>query len=229
MIKKLKYKNEEINYILTRKNVKNINIRIKNKIVYISANNYIPLDYIENLLIEKWSWIQKNLNNKSNNYINETKKSYISGEKFLYLGNYYNLEIISSSLNKVELHDNLKLFTNNNSIITRKGILDKWYLQKIEYVFHRSLNENYKLIENYTNIYSKLKYRKMISRWGSCKMPEGVITLNKHLIKAPIEAIDYVVLHELVHLVYQNHSSDFYTLLEKLMPDWKKKEAILKN
>lgn len=227
MTKKLKYKNEEIIYRLTRKKVKNINMRIRDGIVNISANNLVPIEYIESILIQKWQLIQNKLLIKPNKYLEDNIKSYTTGEYYLYLGKSYKLNIILNKNFNIQLNDELKIYTDDSSPNNIKNILNKWYLQKIEYIFKDSLIRNYGLIKNYTSIYPELKYRKMTSSWGNCKMPSGIITLNKNLIKAPIEAIDYVVMHELVHLVHQNHSSDFYNLLEILMPDWKYRKNLL--
>jgi len=68
----------------------------------------------------------------------------------------------------------------------------------------------------------------MNTQWGNCS-PSGVITLNPHLIKAPTICIDYVILHELCHLVEHNHSDRFYQLLKQVMPDWEVRKEKLDN
>ncbi len=76
--------------------------------------------------------------------------------------------------------------------------------------------------------YSELKFKKLKSRWGSCNS-KGVLTLNILLYNTPKESIDYVVVHELAHLVHMNHSKEFHNLVEKYIPDAKKSRAVLKS
>ena len=72
--------------------------------------------------------------------------------------------------------------------------------------------------------YPELKIRYMTARWGSCQPQKGIITLNSQLIEKPRRCMEYVVLHEFAHFIHPNHSKDFYTLVESLMPDWKERK-----
>ena len=74
-----------------------------------------------------------------------------------------------------------------------------------------------------------MKIRNMKSRWGSCQPQRGIITLNARMIAAPREAIEYVVVHEFAHFIHPNHSKEFYTLVEQLMPDWKTRKKMLQG
>ncbi|MBQ2898081.1 MAG: DUF45 domain-containing protein [Clostridia bacterium] len=75
----------------------------------------------------------------------------------------------------------------------------------------------------------KIKFRKMVSRWGSCNITKKVLTFNINLMYAPAGCIEYVVLHEFTHFLQPNHSSKFYEELEKICPDWKKWRKCLKE
>lgn len=75
----------------------------------------------------------------------------------------------------------------------------------------------------------RLKIRTVKTYWGCCRPLKGEITLNGRLLEAPGESVEYVVLHELVHLIYPNHSAAFYRLLTELMPDWKERRAKLES
>lgn len=69
--------------------------------------------------------------------------------------------------------------------------------------------------------YPEIKFRKMVSRWGSCHTKKGILTFNTNLIYAPVECIEYVVWHEFTHFLQPNHSSKFYDELAKVCPNWK--------
>ena len=69
----------------------------------------------------------------------------------------------------------------------------------------------------------------MTSRWGSCIPSRCKITINKNLIYSPFECLEYVVLHEVAHLIEANHSKNFYAIIEKVMPDWKTRKKLLNN
>ena len=77
--------------------------------------------------------------------------------------------------------------------------------------------------------YPQIKFRNMVSRWGSCHSTKGILTFNTKLMYAPIECIEYVVLHEFTHFLQANHSDKFYNELEMVCPDWKKYRKQLRN
>ncbi|MBQ7901615.1 MAG: DUF45 domain-containing protein [Clostridia bacterium] len=78
-------------------------------------------------------------------------------------------------------------------------------------------------------MYPEIKFRKMVSRWGSCHSQKGILTFNTNLMYAPVECIEYVVLHEFTHFLQPNHSSKFYEELAKTCPDWKELRKKLKE
>lgn len=77
--------------------------------------------------------------------------------------------------------------------------------------------------------YPQIKFRKMVSRWGSCHPTKGVLTFNTNLMYAPFECIEYVVWHEFTHFLQANHSSRFYNELSEVCPDWKERRKRLKD
>ena len=85
----------------------------------------------------------------------------------------------------------------------------------------------YPIIEKYGIPTPKVYIRKMATMWGSCSIKRGAVVFNLYLLKAKIACIDYVVLHELTHFLYPNHSKQFYYFLSNYMPDWKDRKKIL--
>ncbi len=102
-----------------------------------------------------------------------------------------------------------------------KNLMDKWYLEKANTRFNKSLMQCWLKFSRFDLIKPKLSIKHMKMRWGSLSS-NGTVTLNRDLIKAPVECIDYVVMHELCHLKYNDHSPDFYKLLDSVIPDWEK-------
>jgi predicted metal-dependent hydrolase len=92
-----------------------------------------------------------------------------------------------------------------------------------------ALNRLYPIVETFGVRMPSVTVRSMKTRWGSCSVHRGSIRLNSHLRFAPPESIDYVVLHELAHFLYPNHSKDFYGFIERYMPDWKQRKELLKR
>ena len=97
-------------------------------------------------------------------------------------------------------------------------------------IFGEIILETYPVFQKYGVPMPKLRIRNMETRWGSCLAKKGVVTLNKRLLEAPRNCIEYVVMHEFCHFVHPNHSKQFYAFLTMLMPDWKqRKEALDKS
>ena len=157
-------------------------------------------------------------------------RQYISGETYYYLGRQYRLKVTAGSENEVKLIGKFFVLTTTQpeNLERKQLILQDWYTRHAK-VFIQNRSELFvdRLIELGARK-PEIKYRRMNKRWGSCT-PSGVITFNTELIKAPTHCIDYVVLHELCHLVHEGHSAKFYHLLDILMPDWKKRKERLEK
>jgi len=116
----------------------------------------------------------------------------------------------------------LEIYTQDKSKV--KDIVEEWYLSKAKDKFHliaKPLFENFKSKHNLSLFTYHLSLRNMPTRWGSCT-PKGKIILNPELIKAPKGCIEYVIIHELCHLVHHDHTQKFIDLQTKEMPDWEK-------
>ncbi|MFP4698376.1 MAG: M48 family metallopeptidase [Eubacteriales bacterium] len=228
----IRYSNKLIEFELYRKNVKNINLRVKpNMSVVVSANSKVSIDQILKFVKSKAPWILKNINHFKNISPKQSvKKKYISGETFRYLGKQYRLKLedIDNKESVKYYQGYIYLYTKDKSNYQHKEkLINNWYKSKAEEKFKDSLNKMYPIIEKYGIKKPKLKIRKMKARWGSCIINKNTIILNLELIKAPKHCIDYVVLHELIHFKYRNHNNDFYSFLTSLMPDWKQRKKIL--
>src|SRR5699024_9397669 len=94
-------------------------------------------------------------------------------------------------------------------------------------IYNEIANDVYKKYVKYCIDFPPIKIRKMKKRWGSCQPKTKIITINSQLIEAPRFCIEYVMMHEFCHFIHPNHSKDFYTLLQVMMPDWKERKKML--
>ena len=155
-------------------------------------------------------------------------RKYISGETHFYLGKQYRLKVNKSDEEDVLLRRGiLQVFTDNRNISSRiKFLLEDWYKNRAQVKFVERLDICYDKVRKYGFAKPKLQIRNMAKRWGSCS-PTGKMILNTHLIKASSYCIDYVIMHELCHLIHQNHSRAFYRLLTRILPDWETRKKRL--
>ena len=106
------------------------------------------------------------------------------------------------------------------SPIKVKQLLSAWYQAHSTQKFEEAFTSSLALFQQF-NLEPELEIRRMKNRWGSCT-PTGKIMLNPEIIKAPTKCIEYVIVHELCHLVHPDHSRSFYLLLESVLPDWQR-------
>ncbi len=221
------YKNKKINCFIVRKNVKNINMRIKPSLeVTISANKSVSEKYIIEMINNKSEWIYKHILEFEKKGCVPRYDKFINGEVVKYLGKKYLLEIIDGDINNVIRYDNkiVIIVNNKDNNLLIKEVFDNWLKIKAREIFTEALDEMYKKMKNYDIIYPKMTIRKMKTRWGSCSVNKAKISINSNLIYEPIKSIKYVILHELAHFVYPNHSNDFYKILKENMVDFKEIE-----
>lgn len=110
-----------------------------------------------------------------------------------------------------------------NDIELKQKVMDKWIKQQCISTVSLMCEAIYPKFQKYGVEFPKLKFRKMISRWGSCQPKRGSLTFNIALIETPMACIEYVVVHEFTHFLQPNHSKMFYTQLTMFMPDWQER------
>ena len=188
------------------------------------------LDEVQAKLEKRASWMAQQLEYFDQYHPILPERQYVSGETHYYLGRQYRLKVMAGSENDVKLIGKYFVLTTTQpeNLERKQQILQDWYTRHAK-VFIQNRSELFvdRLIELGARK-PEIKYRRMNKRWGSCT-PSGVITFNTELIKAPTHCIDYVVLHELCHLVHVGHNAKFYHLLDVLMPDWKKRKERLEK
>lgn len=147
---------------------------------------------------------------------------YKSGESHYYLGRQYLLKIVEGHAEAVFYRGRyLEVETQNRKPEHIKELLDKWYRERAKIKFAEFAEPLIQRFKDYDVEPKKLYVQQMKYRWGSCSA-KGNIILNPELIKAPRACIEYVIIHELCHLVHRNHSKAFFALQSREMPDWEK-------
>ncbi len=150
------------------------------------------------------------------------KRKFVNGETHLYLGRQYKLQIIKSEVELIKIYRGILIIQSNDIQPASIEIqLNIWYKQKANKVFSELLDFSILRFKKYKIDKPILMIRAMSKRWGSCT-PSGKIILNTELIKASKGCIEYVIAHELCHLIHYNHTKEFYNLQNKLNPNWKK-------
>lgn len=190
--------------IVKKRTNKRTYIRIKdNNIIYVTTNIFVPNFEIKRLLKKSEKSIKRMLE--------DTKKRNKWNDTFMYLGTEY--EIVNTDGNKIYLEEN-KVFVGSSSNI------DNFYKKEAKELFLERLNYWY---NNFSRSIPKpsLTIRKMKTRWGVCNTKDKKITLNLELMKHNIDCLDYVINHELAHLIYPNHSKEYWKLVEENYPNYK--------
>ena len=179
---------------------------------------------IEKLLHMRAAWILRQQRNFRRFSYDLPPRQYVSGETHRYLGKQYQLKVLQSEYGeeyvKMDREHILVYSCAKYDQAKVKELLTSWYRQRATEVFSERLSVWYPRFERYQLRRPRIYVRQMRSRWGSCTT-KGKMTLNLKLIQVPKTFIDYVIVHELCHLNVHNHSSEFYTLMSRIMPDWK--------
>lgn len=191
---------------------RNTYIRVKKDLtIQVTTNKFTSEKSILKLIEDNYDKVVKMIE------VQETKKS--NNDGFFYLGRKY--DIVYAEWCDISFGDS-KVF------LSRKVDIDKWLKNQAKVLFQERLDLMYERFSRKIP-YPSLKIRKMTSRWGTCNIRTHVITLNLELIKRDIKYLDYVIVHELSHLIHGDHSSGFWNLVGENMPDYKKYREEMKD
>ena len=188
-----------------------------------------PLLYTVNdmtkFLQQHWRWLTNHYDKIVENAESQNKK-FISGETHYFLGEKYELKVVGSDSNSVKIIDNYLIVNCKSDELVEKTLLN-WYKKMAVKKFNELLPPIIESFRKYNVSPRKFTIRDMRSRWGSCSR-QGNISLNLQLIKLNENCIKQVMVHEMCHLVYFDHQSGFYSLMDKEFPEWKKWKSELK-
>ncbi|WDD88009.1 M48 family metallopeptidase [Fusobacterium nucleatum] len=212
-------------YTITKKKIKNFIIRIYPDLrIAVSVPLHAGSKDIENFIQSKKEWIETTLNKIE---MAKENKNNLKENTIKILGKDVEKKIIESDLERIRLTDtSVYIYSKNidNAEIDKK--LFEWKFEELKSILEEYLGKYTKLLNTDINYY---QIKKLSSAWGIYHKRENYISFNFDLIEKNIKCIEYVVLHELCHIFYMNHQKDFWTLVEKYMPDYKIRRKNLKS
>lgn len=221
MITSIQFGSKQIDFNVVYSDRKTLGITVTPDMdVLVKAPVDSSIQKIKEKILKKAPWIIKQQSYFLSFHPKTTKRKYISGETHLYLGRQYLLKIELSKDESVKLKGKyIEVRTSNISNV--KKMMLNWYLQQAKIKYHSIAQPLIEKFKKYNVEPSSIVLRDMPARWGSCT-PKGKIILNPELIKAPKGCIEYVIIHELCHLIHYDHTQKFIDLQTKEMPDWEK-------
>ncbi|MBW6479368.1 MAG: M48 family metallopeptidase [Bacteroidales bacterium] len=229
----VQYGRTSINYALRRANRKTMAIEVHPDLtVRVIAPANASIEDIDAKVIKRGLWIARQKRYFESFLPRTPKREYVSGETHLYLGRRYMLKVVKGERNEVKLKGGqLFVFIDKCNVnTTAHDVLAGWYKSRGEKILEKHLQKNLEAFKPYNIEEPPLVIQRMKKRWGSLTSTKKLI-LNPELIKTPVKCIDYVIIHELCHLIHPNHGKAFNQLQDIMMHDnqrWKQRlEQIL--
>jgi len=215
---------------VTHKRIKNLHLSVHPPLgsVRISAPRRMKLESIRSFAVSKVEWIKKH-QKRIQNHRREIPQEYLNPENHLYLGKCYLLNVTEQNSHpKVILnHDTIELFTRKNSTkLQRQAILESWYRKQLIELAPQFIDKWEKKMNVCVN---EVRIKKMKTKWGTCNTKAKRIWLNLELAKKPVHCIEYLIVHEMVHLLERRHNERFKAYMDMFIPQWKQYRKVLNN
>ena len=212
----------DIGVYIEYKDIKNLHIGVypPNGKVRVASPLHMNDDAIRLAVISRLSWIKKQIKSFQEQK-RESKSEMVSGESHYFLGKRYLLDVIYDSNkhfivlkhSKIELHIKKNTTTEN-----RYKLLLEWYRIELKKIVEKLI----KKWEEKLNIeLNGWQIKKMKTKWGSCNIEKKYLTLNLYLARVPVECIEYIVVHEIVHLFERHHNNNFEKYMDSYLPQWR--------
>ena len=214
-----------------KKPIKNMNLRIypPDGLIRVSA----PLSFSDRLikthLQEKSAWIREQQDRIKSRASNQSEPLLTPGTTVDFKGRSYLLMIEEHhGPSNIKIQDDLiHFYINHNTTSTQKtALLDRWYKSEMEQLIPDLMKHWETVIQVKV---AQWGIKKMKTRWGSCNTQASRIWLNLNLIKKPVVCLEYVLVHELVHLLEASHNKRFYRLMTQFMPQWREYRYLLEG
>ncbi len=228
----LHYGATRIDYRVVRRERKTLEIAVEPDMsVVIAAPQDASGEAIEAKVRKRAAWIIRQQRFFEQFLPRMPERQFIAGETHLYLGRQYRLKIVPHLQQAVKLIRGYIVVQTHHSLSpdTTRDLVEAWYREKAHTKFAERIAVNLERFPDAEAYRPKgLIVRQMRRRWGSMS-PGSRLMLNRRLIEAPLDAIDYVITHELCHATEPHHGAAFYDLLSRVMPDWERRKARLER
>ena len=202
--------------------------KIEQGVVQVIVPQNLPQKEIDDLLKQKSDWIRQKVIIQQSVPVSKPKE-FVSGESFTYLGRNYRLKVLMGDLQPVKLKQGYLQVTvpveqKSDQALIRK-LLQDWYLDRAS---EKLEQKTVKYAQQIGVQPSKIRVREYKSRWGSCSV-RGEVSYNWRIIISPNPVVDYVVVHELCHLIHHNHSKQYWNKVRSIVPHYQSKRDWLKT
>lgn len=207
---------------VVHKDIKNLHLSVypPSGRVRISAPLRMDTATIRVFTVSKLGWIRKQ-QAKLREQEREAPREYINRESHYYLGKRFLLKVIEhNALPKVVLkHNTIELYVRKNASLDKnKAVLENWYRQRLKEMIPEYVNKWEKLMKVKVEEFA---IKKMKTKWGTCTRKAGRVWLNLELAKKPLHCIEYIIVHEMVHLLERKHNEVFISYMDKFLPKWR--------
>lgn len=220
----------DIPITLIQKKIKSIRLVVyPSREVRVSAPLFMNLSEISKFISSKINWVkEKREKFIGYNYQKKIPQKYLTGEKHYFFGEEYLLEVLEVKSSAAVILKDKTLFLNikkGSTIKLRKKAVESWYRKELKKIIPKYIAE----FEPKMRVRVKeFGVKKMKTRWGTCNPIAQRIWLNLELAKKPISCLEYIVVHEMVHLLERNHSKKFFAYMDEFLPNWKEYKNLLR-
>lgn len=213
---------EKYELILSRRKTIGLTVERDSRLV-VRAPEGTTDDQVQTVLVRKALWLYRQRRRTERYPVNPPRKEFVTGESLLYLGRHYRLEVVDDPLEEIRFCGKFQISAARRE--EAPLLLRRWYE---EHARHRLTARARTLSRQLGVAFNQLLVSDLRYRWGSCT-PQNNLNFNWRVIKAPAFVLDYLVVHELAHLLEPNHSRRFWTIVAVQIPVWKEAKAWLKQ
>ncbi len=230
-VQSVNFGSERIDFSINFRNRQTLAISVHPDLsVEVNAPHDTPLNKIYEKVKKRAPWIIKQRSKFERFPPKLPERRFVSGESFYYLGRQFRVKVIKGDHPRATLSRGV--FTihvpKDAPSKSTRLVAENWLRERAEVRFQNRIEALREKLKRHTTVVPSLVLKNMPKRWGSCTK-SGKIILNPHLVKAPSHCIDYVIMHELCHLVFHDHSPKYWRLLQKVMPDWRERKERLEK